>query len=102
MLSRTHNERLTDDYREQDLQKQVALTKEQLRDLRMSNESNQARLLDQSQRQDQEVYAKLAEMDMVVADLDRANTRVATVERRNELLRAEIESLKTGNERSDR
>ena len=46
--------------------------------------------------------AKLAEMDMVVADLDRANTRVATVERRNELLRAEIESLKTGNERSDR
>ena len=68
----------------------------------MSNESNQARLLDQSQRQDQEVYAKLAEMDMVVADLDRANTRVATVERRNELLRAEIESLKTGNERSDR
>ena len=94
--------RLTDDYREQDLQKQVALTKEQLRDLRMSNESNQARLLDQSQRQDQEVYAKLAEMDMVVADLDRANTRVATVERRNELLRAEIESLKTGNERSDR
>ena len=77
------HERLTDNYREQDLQKQVALTKEQLRDLRMSNESNQARLLDQSQRQDQEVYAKLAEMDMVVADLDRANTRVATVERRN-------------------
>ncbi|VDC06952.1 unnamed protein product [Peniophora sp. CBMAI 1063] len=88
--------------REQDLQKQVALTKEQLRDLRMSNESNQARLLDQSQRQDQEVYAKLAEMDMMVADLDRASTRVATVERRNELLRAEIEGLKTGNERSDR
>jgi hypothetical protein len=34
-------------------------------------------------RIDQEVYAKLAEMDMVVADLERANTRVATVERRN-------------------
>ena len=102
LLFHVSNERLIDDHREQDLQKQVALTKEQLRDLRMSNESNQARLLDQSQRQDQEVYAKLAEMDMVVADLDRANTRVATVERRNELLRAEIESLKTGNERSDR
>ena len=37
--------------REQDLQRQVALVKEQLRDLRASNESNQARLLDQSQRQ---------------------------------------------------
>jgi homeobox protein cut-like len=66
------------------------------------------------------VVAKLAEMDMVVADLERANTRAATVERRNvnnfhflfdavsiswipkELLRAEIESLKTGNDKSDR
>jgi len=64
------------------------------------------------------VVAKLAEMDMVVADLERANTSAATVERRNvnnfssylllsqflpkELLRAEIESLKTGNDKSDR
>ena len=37
--------------REQDLQKQVTLTKSQLRDLRMSHETNQAKLLDQSQRQ---------------------------------------------------
>ena len=29
------------------------------------------------------MVAKLAEMDMVVADLERANTRAATVERRN-------------------
>lgn len=32
---------------------------------------------------DQEVFAKLAEMDMTVADLERVNMRVATVERRN-------------------
>lgn len=32
---------------------------------------------------DQEVVAKLAEVDMIVADLERANSRVATVERRN-------------------
>jgi hypothetical protein len=32
---------------------------------------------------DQEVVSKLAEMDMIVADLERANSRVATVERRN-------------------
>ena len=37
--------------REQDLQRQVALTKGQLRDLRMSNETNQAKLLDHTQRQ---------------------------------------------------
>ena len=33
--------------------------------------------------QDQEVVAKLAELDMMVADLEHANSRVATVERRN-------------------
>ncbi|KAI0281035.1 CASP C terminal-domain-containing protein [Russula aff. rugulosa BPL654] len=102
-LNATYDERMRNyEAREQDLNRQVSLLKEQLRDLRVSNESTEARLLDQSQRIDQEVVAKLAEMDMVVADLDRANTRAATVERRNELLRAEIESLKTSNDKSDR
>lgn len=32
---------------------------------------------------DQEVVARLAEVDMIVADLERANGRVAAVERRN-------------------
>lgn len=32
---------------------------------------------------DQEVIAKLGEMDMLGSDLERANSRVATVERRN-------------------
>lgn len=32
---------------------------------------------------DQEVVAKLTELDMMVADLEQANSRVATVERRN-------------------
>jgi hypothetical protein len=68
---------------EQDLQRQVTLTKTQLRDLRTSHDSNQAKLLDHSQRQDQEVVAKLAEVDMIVADLERASSRVGTVERRN-------------------
>ncbi|KAI0256284.1 CASP C terminal-domain-containing protein [Lactifluus subvellereus] len=102
-LNATYDERMRNyEEREQDLQRQASLLKDQLRDLRVSNESTEARLLDQSQRLDQEVVAKLAEMDMVVAELERANTRAATVERRNELLRAEIESLKTGNDRSDR
>jgi homeobox protein cut-like len=42
---------LTSTYSEQDLQRQVSLTKNQLRDLRMSNDSNQAKLLDHSSRQ---------------------------------------------------
>jgi hypothetical protein len=32
---------------------------------------------------DAEIITKLAEMDMLVADLERANSRVAAVERRN-------------------
>lgn len=37
--------------RERDLQRQIKLTKDQLRDLRASNETNQAKLLNQSERQ---------------------------------------------------
>ncbi|KAG5648583.1 hypothetical protein DXG03_003194 [Asterophora parasitica] len=102
-LNATYDEKLRNyEEREQDLQRQVSLTKNQLRDLRMSNDSNQAKLINHSQRQDQEVVAKLAEVDMIVADLDRANSRVATVERRNEILRAEIESMRSGSDTSDR
>lgn len=38
-------------YRERDLQRQVNLVKGQLRDLRSSNETQEAKLLDHSQRQ---------------------------------------------------
>ena len=36
---------------ERDLQRQLKLTKDQLRELRASNETNQAKLFDQSERQ---------------------------------------------------
>ncbi|KAK7472734.1 hypothetical protein VKT23_000844 [Stygiomarasmius scandens] len=102
-LNATYDEKLRNyEEREQDLQRQLSLTKNQLRDLRMSNESNQAKLLDHSQRQDQEVVAKLAEVDMIVADLDRANSRVAALERRNEILRAETEAMRSGTDSSER
>lgn len=117
------------------MQRQVTLAKNQLRDLQTSNESTQAKLLNHSERQgkrvchrqfhclsdgdlDQEVVAKLAEMDFIVADLERANSRVAAVERRNvrfvlhsdvsltsclqEILRAEIEAVRSGNDSSNR
>ena len=71
------------DHSEQDLTRQVSLYKSQLRGLRLSNETNQARLLDASSRADQDLVSRLAEADMVLADLERANSRVATVEGRN-------------------
>lgn len=104
---------------EQDLTRQVKLYKSQLRELRLSNESNQARLLDVSSRADQDLVSRLAEADMVLADLERANSRVAAIEGRNvcclpslvslllllgfiitqqEELRAEIESLRAESE----
>lgn len=42
--------------REQDLQRQLTLTKSQLRDLRTSNESNQAKLFNHTQRQGRTIY----------------------------------------------
>lgn len=102
-LNATYDEKMRNyEAREQDLQSQLALTRNQLKELRTSNEFNQAKLLNQTQRQDQEVVSKLAELDMMVADLERANSRVVTVERRNELLRAEIEAIKSGYEGTDR
>ncbi|THV02426.1 hypothetical protein K435DRAFT_792605 [Dendrothele bispora CBS 962.96] len=102
-LNATYDEKLRNyEEREQDLQRQLSLTKNQLRDLRVSNETNQAKLLDHSQRQDQEVVAKLAEVDMIVADLDRANSRIAALERRNEILRAETEAMRSGTDSLER
>lgn len=63
--------------------RQVKLYKSQLRELRLSNETNQARLLDVSSRADQDLVARLAEADMVIGDLERASNRVAAVEGRN-------------------
>ena len=45
---------------------------------------------------DEGVVARLAEMDIVVADLERSNLRIAEVERRNADLRAEIAALQSG------
>jgi len=51
---------------------------------------------------DQETVARLAEADLIAEDLERANARVAEVERRNEKLRAEIEAVRSGSESADR
>ena len=115
--------------REKDLQRQVTLARSQLRELRTTADTSQARLLDHSQRQgalrclypsdarspymngprltrppdaDQETVARLAEADLIAADLERATARVAEVEGRNEKLRAEIEAVRSGSESAAR
>ncbi|KIM69039.1 hypothetical protein SCLCIDRAFT_1208454, partial [Scleroderma citrinum Foug A] len=100
-INATYDERMRNyEEREQDLVRQVSLYKTQLRDLRLSNETNQARLLDASSKADQDLVSRLTEADMVLADLERANSRVAVVEGRNEALRAEIEALRAESESS--
>lgn len=117
------------------------MTRSQLRDLRTTNDSSQAKLMDHSERQgtfalsrfaslpafpsrhpvplfagcckessltflaiinrghsDQETMARLAEADLMTEDLERANSRVAEVQRRNEKLRVEIEAVRSGSE----
>lgn len=104
-------------HREKDLQRQVTVARSQLRELRTTNDSSQAKLFDHSQRRgtstvhhifrlwtnltlgaDEETMARLAEADLITEDLERANSRVAEVERRNEKLRAEIEAVRSGSE----
>lgn len=51
---------------------------------------------------DQETIARLAEADQITEDLERANSRVHEVERRNEKLRAEIEAVRSGSESAGR
>jgi len=98
-LHATYDERLRNyEDRERDLTKQVSMSRDQLRELRNSNETTHAKLLDNNQRQDQETLARLTEMDLMAADIERANSRVLEMERRNEKLRAEIETVRNGSE----
>ncbi|KAK8853171.1 hypothetical protein IAR55_003872 [Kwoniella newhampshirensis] len=102
-LNAEYDERMRNyEEREKDLQRQVETVKNQLRDMHHSNESTQAKLLNASQREEQDLAARLAELDMVAADLTRANERVVAVERRNELLRSEIESVRSGSQQAEK
>ncbi|GAA6023391.1 hypothetical protein JCM10207_002531 [Rhodosporidiobolus poonsookiae] len=98
-----YDERLRNyEEREKDLQRQVSVARTQLRELRATADTSQARLFDREQRQDQETLARLAEADQITEDLERAQARVAEVERRNEKLRAEIEAVRSGSESAGR
>ncbi|KAI8617389.1 hypothetical protein BC830DRAFT_1227637, partial [Chytriomyces sp. MP71] len=79
---------------EYSLQRQLNLMKDQLSQLQSSHDSTQARLVDYSSQYDQEVATKLGELEIVVADLERANTRAAAATRENEQIKSEIAALR--------
>ncbi|PWN49756.1 hypothetical protein IE53DRAFT_317069 [Violaceomyces palustris] len=89
--------------RESDLARSLSLAREQLSQLRSNNESATARLIEKGQEEEErETSAKLAELEMITADLERANARVEMVERRNEELRAEIQGVRSGREEAEK
>ncbi|GAN09984.1 Golgi membrane protein [Mucor ambiguus] len=79
--------------REYDLQKQLNQALDQLTDLRQSHDDTQAELIGHGQKYDEEVVGKLAELDIVTMDLERANGRIIQLEKKNEDLKEEMAKL---------
>ncbi|KAH7060021.1 hypothetical protein BKA57DRAFT_21832 [Linnemannia elongata] len=78
--------------REHDLQRQLNQAKDQLKTLKHTNDSTQATLVDHSQKYEEEVVAKLAELDIVLLDYERANSRISELEGQNEMLRDQLDN----------
>ncbi|KAF7729005.1 hypothetical protein EC973_005036 [Apophysomyces ossiformis] len=79
--------------REHDLQRQLNQALDQLTQLRHTHEDTQAQLISHNQKYDGEVVGKLAELDIVSMDLERANARIVELERKNVDLQEEIQTL---------
>jgi homeobox protein cut-like len=93
--------------REHEYQRQITDSRDMVKELKVSHEVASKRINAQDQKfgipserhelmVDEGVVGRLAEMDIVVADLERSNLRIAEVERRNGELRAEIAALQSG------
>ncbi|KAF9411877.1 hypothetical protein BGZ94_001210 [Podila epigama] len=77
--------------REHALQRQLNHANDQLKALKHTNDSTQASLVDHSQKYEEEVVAKLAELDIVLLDYERANSRISELEGQNEQLREQLD-----------
>ncbi|CAD6972262.1 unnamed protein product [Tilletia controversa] len=93
--------------REQALQHSLTLAQEQIADLSSAaaaaaSQESTSEDDDITQRKAAADAAKLAQHDLLTAELDRAQGRITTLERRNEELRAELESIRSGREHEDR
>ncbi|KAJ3395445.1 hypothetical protein HDU92_005835 [Lobulomyces angularis] len=75
---------------EYSLQRQLQQTKDQLITIQNSHDMTQAKLSDNTQKYDDKVAAKLAELDIVVMDFEQSQLKVAQLTRDNELLKKEL------------
>lgn len=96
--------------KEAELNKQVQDARSQVKDLTANNEVMQARLSAQSGDQLAEsigdasaaqAAGRIAELELVASDLERANRRTLEVEKRNVELRTELEAAKSGSKETD-
>lgn len=96
--------------KEAELNKQVQEARNQVKDLRANNEVMQARLSAQSGDQLAEsigdasaaqAAGRIAELELVASDLERAKRRTLEVEKRNVELRTELEAAKSGSKEKD-
>ncbi|CAO3601199.1 unnamed protein product [Absidia cylindrospora] len=78
--------------REHDLQMQLNQALDQLTQLKATHDDTQAQLIGHHQKYDQEVVGKLAELDIIMMDLERANGRMAELEKKNDDLKNELDS----------
>ncbi|KAI9312004.1 CASP C terminal-domain-containing protein [Dichotomocladium elegans] len=69
--------------KEHDLQRQLNQALDQLTQLQHTHDDAQAQLMNHNQKYDEEVIGKLAELDIVMMDLERANSRIVELERKN-------------------
>lgn len=96
--------------KEAELNRQVQDARNQIKDLKANNEVVQARLSAQSGDQLAEsigdasaaqTAGRIAELELVASDLERANRRTREVEKRNVELRAELEAARSGTKETD-
>lgn len=97
--------------RESELNSQVQEARDQIKELRSNNEVLQARLSAKSHDQlvdsitDTNVSkaaGRIAELELVARELERANKRMLDVEKRNVKLRSELENAKSGTQIKDK
>ncbi|KAI8329959.1 CASP C terminal-domain-containing protein [Chlamydoabsidia padenii] len=79
--------------REHDLQVQLNQALDQLSQLKATHDDTQAQLISHNQKYDQEVVGKLAELDIIMMDLERANQRIAELDKKNDDLKNELASV---------
>ncbi|KAI8817411.1 CASP C terminal-domain-containing protein [Fimicolochytrium jonesii] len=81
---------------EYSLQRQLSQLKDQMMNLQTTHQVTQARLVDHSEKYDEEVAAKLGEVEIIMVDLDRANLKIAQLERDNSSTARQADTIAGG------